>query len=396
MPETQNPSHSIYMPLTGFVLEDVEAPATVREVEDDDNLFGEEETAICRECGDNYRLDFMVGAYCRECNNSRCNIQGYSTRVERILPWYPKRVAGNYSSLYMGVELEVERKFNHQNVDFSEIIGNLQDCKQYQQWAIAKSDGSLDDGFEVVTAPSYLVEHTARWPFVLERLRKHTASWRRGSTGLHVHLNRKFFTPLSLAKFVYFINAEETRKEIVTLAGRTSPDFGRLKKKKLGDAAKYNERRYEAVNLEPTNTIEVRIFKGTLSTLHVLADIEFCHALAMYVTNASIQELTWPHFWSFVYGKKEYKHFLKYMAQALPKANKHILENFAQPFYTFDAEGNKVYEEIDSTRNFFRRTEGGTSVWLRELDSEGARYQEPLPLPKNMAHVPQQTIPLQA
>ena len=40
--------------------------------------------------------------------------------------------------------------------------------------------------------------------------------------------------------------------------------------------------RYMAINLQNTETIEIRIFKGSLKYERVLSGIEFCHALVQY------------------------------------------------------------------------------------------------------------------
>lgn len=312
---------------------------------------------------------------CRHCDNcaSCCtcesnSIADYGTRVERHLPWIPAKGSVPLSYLYLGVELETEKKYNRDEAT-GDIAANLSNVQQYRNWAMCKHDGSLDDGFEVVTAPSSLAEHAKRWPYILRELRKDTASWRRESTGLHVHLSRRFFTGLDLAKFIYFINAEENRKEIVMLAGRTSPTYSRLKKKNLGTGLFSDDRRYEAVNLQPSNTIEVRMFKGTLSTLHVLADIEFCHALAHYVKTCSLQDLSWSKFWVYVESHKgDYKHLISYMMQSKSKFEAWITE-------------------LDLSSSFFEYTEAGHSCFARVLDSEAASSQ--LPIEENtQQHLP--------
>lgn len=340
------------------------ACSTCGEYEEDCNCYH------CHSCSENVRHICSECDYCNVCCNcAERSIRDYSTRVERALPWLPRKGSKPASFLYIGVELETEKKFNRE-LSTAKIASNLSNVYQYRNWAMCKHDGSLDDGFEVVTAPSELKEHVARWPFVLRELRKDTASWRRESTGLHVHLSRSFFSSLDLAKFIYFINAEENRKEVVMLAGRTSPVYSRLRKKKFAMEIFSDGRRYEAVNLQPSNTIEVRMFKGTLSTLHVLADIEFCHALANYVKVSSIQDLQWEKFWVYVLAQKDlYKHLISYMSQSKEK---------------FEA---WMGELLTAGTSFFQYTESGNGVFARILDSEAASSQ--LPIEENV----QQTFP---
>lgn len=54
--------------------------------------------------------------------------------------------------------------------------------------------------------------------------------------------------------------------------------------------------RYQAINLTPDHTIEVRIFRGTLKPATLLASIEFVDwaiGLVKRMTNTQLQALTW-------------------------------------------------------------------------------------------------------
>ena len=144
-------------------------------------------------------------------------------------------------------------------------------------------------------------------------------SWVYKSTGLHIHLNRAWFTPLATGKLLVFINSEDPviRRNIIRLAGRKSCDMAKIKAKKL--APGYSNRdRYEAVNFQHEGTIELRLFKGTLNSNHILADIEFAHALAHYVREVSITDLeNWPRFldWTQKQGSL-YREFLEFFNRA--------------------------------------------------------------------------------
>lgn len=233
----------------------------------------------------------------------------------------------------MGVELEVECA----DYDDRERVA-FQIHQQHKQDVLIKEDGSLDRGFELVTGAFSLDEHKKMWPNLASNaLRAGARSWRYKSTGLHVHLSRSFFTPLEIGKMLVFLNSPSTREHIVALAGRTSPDFAAIEKKQLKDAYKFrygrswdgspmrNRRpsisvcgghRYEILNLQNGSTVEVRIFKGTLSSTHILANIEFCHCLAHWVKTISAQESeNWSSFWDYANNnRKPYREFLLYMA----------------------------------------------------------------------------------
>jgi hypothetical protein len=247
-------------------------------------------------------------------------LQPYDTHADQELGFFPQQTEVPKTFLYLGVELEVECRDGYTVGDVLEKLPGL------NAWIIAKEDRSLNYGLEIVTAPSDLSVHQQKWPDILADLPRCTYSWKAQTTGLHVHLSRRFFSQLDLAKLVYFINAEATRPWIVRLAGRDSNSYAKLTKKKwvgqkYGDPVLAAYSRYEAVNLLNPATIEVRIFKGTLNTTHVLADIEFCHALAHWVKVASLQDCDrWSKFWEYVENnRKIYAHLIDYVRDHPPQ-----------------------------------------------------------------------------
>jgi hypothetical protein len=178
---------------------------------------------------------------------------------------------------------------------------------------LLKHDGSLDNGFELVTGKYALAHHQTLWEKICQKALEHGCiSYKKPTTGLHVHLSRSFFTQLDIGKFVCFINSELHREHIRKIAGRDSASYAALKKKTI---TSLGEGRYEAVNLTNHRTIEVRIFKGTLKASRVLASIEFCHALAHWVKTVSVAQCEdWGSFINYVRAnRKEYKHLLSFI-----------------------------------------------------------------------------------
>jgi hypothetical protein len=78
------------------------------------------------------------------------------------------------------------------------------------------------------------------------------------------------------------VNAYHNRRFIATIAGRPSTGYAKISPKKLATAAQRNGDRYEAVNLQNSNTIEFRLFKGTLKGESVYKALEFCDAIIAY------------------------------------------------------------------------------------------------------------------
>ena len=68
--------------------------------------------------------------------------------------------------------------------------------------------------------------------------------------------------------------------------------------------------KYNAVNIEHSKTLEIRIFKGNTKPQTISRYIEFIHCLVMFVKQASLKELNQKQFNDFVYKNKHTYPFL--------------------------------------------------------------------------------------
>jgi hypothetical protein len=211
--------------------------------------------------------------------------------------------------LFLGTENEMEVKSGYS----ADSIAN--DWKEAMpDFFICKHDGSLNNGFEVVTCPASLEIHKERWPILLgdKSLTQHVTAWDTTTCGLHINASRKPLSPLTCGKILVFVNSPLTRSRIVALAGRENylshgTCYAELSPKKITDGRTINRKRYEAVNLQNPDRVEFRLFKGTLNLRHVLADLEFIDALCRWAMNASIQDReSWASLWAFVMARKKY------------------------------------------------------------------------------------------
>jgi hypothetical protein len=88
-----------------------------------------------------------------------------------------------------------------------------------------------------------------------------------------------------------------------------------ISSKKLLDRAQRSGDRYTAVNLTNRETIEFRIFKGTLNHVTIMATLQFCHELVEFCktnTLSHISSVTWGEFVSSI---TEYKELTAYLTQ---------------------------------------------------------------------------------
>jgi hypothetical protein len=228
--------------------------------------------------------------------------------------------SGPFGNFTLGVELEMCAGGRSSMRDAIEDVRD----QLGEDYCIAKSDGSLpSDGFEIVTAPRGLDEHIRR--FKSWQVKSGYRAWNAGTCGLHVHIDSRAFTPMTLGKFLMFINDDNNADFIRSLAGRhpktdsqarhycAADDQSLLTNPKTAVKGK-DSARYRMVNVcnmdrdEMTrlgidhykfdtsgrkfNTVELRIFRASLKKERLLAQIEFTHAAVMFVRSASYRDLT--------------------------------------------------------------------------------------------------------
>lgn len=252
----------------------VENDTTVRTGNEEDvcQTCYEDNYFTCEDCGETLHNDAHdedgVCTSCRE-SNRRGNIRGYSTRVET-----DEKFGTSDTGIYYGVELEVESKHGEPETHAERVNGIL------GKFIICKEDGSLQNGFEIVTAPATIEEHKKRWTdfFAVNWSKAGLRSWDTTTCGLHVHVSRRPLSELTIAKVLVFINSNANKAFIHKIAGRKDNRYAITKPKTFKDV-KLPAERYEALNLCNRNTIEFRIFKGTLKRETFFKAVEFCDAL---------------------------------------------------------------------------------------------------------------------
>jgi hypothetical protein len=248
------------------------------------------------------------------------DLMSYSTNVLRHIESDRSIQSSKFGNFTMGVELEMCAGARS-SVD--DAVADVR-TRLGEDYIICKSDGSLpSDGFEIVTAPRGLDEHIRR--FKAWDVKPTYRAWNAKQCGLHVHIDSRAFTQMTLGKFLIFINADYNADFIRSLAGRhpkmddqarnycaaehqsiiTDPS----KAVKGKDPSRYrmvnvtnmdkdemirlnlNWRQYDTSGRK-FNTVELRIFRASLRKERLLAQIEFAHAAVMFVRAASYRDLT--------------------------------------------------------------------------------------------------------
>ena len=224
---------------------------------------------------------------------------------------------------HFGFELEVEARSNNR------YEGALMVQNTLGGHAYMKEDASISDGFEIVTHPHTLEKYHTDFNWeVLDKLKREGyRSWNTSSCGIHVHVSRTAFgdgdpwnfnvTAGTRSQLIIKRQSHELRfmkliydnqRQVERIAGRSSEHYASFQDRgKLVRKVKngYQENgRFSAVNTENDDTIEVRVFKGSLRKERVLSAIEFVHASVEYTRSIKVTNknhaLSWLKFTGYV------------------------------------------------------------------------------------------------
>lgn len=256
---------------------------------DDEERCSDCSRPSCHNCGDQYDEDDLnYNGECRDCSytdvdNGNPNYSGSFRRGKR------EGRDLNFRLPYLGWELEVELEGKGANTVTAPV--------QKLDWLEYKGDGSLTNGVEMASAPmtlAWVKEHEADIVALLQRLKKDgIRSYSTDTCGMHVHLNRKAFKGDHLYRFIHFVY--ENPDFIKAMSQRTEYDLNRwasLDKEEQDEpnepflvakaAGKKGWEKYSAVNTGNEDTVEVRIFKGTLNPTSFMKNLELVTAMYEY------------------------------------------------------------------------------------------------------------------
>jgi uncharacterized CHY-type Zn-finger protein len=238
-----------------------------------------DETFICDCCGERFSNDdYAEDGNCTNCWSPPSGLQSYSDKSAANL-----RPEKNVP-LKFGIELEVEGRDADNGVELCESIFP-------DQYVVYKEDGSLNDGgFEIVTRPDAPEVHKRIFSEFLSdpRVRRNLTSWNSGNCGVHIHVSRKPLSALWIGRILVMINSPSMRSIVAKVSGRYNTNYAEIRTKKLTNGKKTGvERKYDAVNNSPRETIEFRLFRGTLIRESFIRYIEFVEAVLAFTSPAT-------------------------------------------------------------------------------------------------------------
>lgn len=265
--------------------------------------------STCDDCGARVHNDYIHYDedddcyYCDECCEERPEkvIHSYHHSHDNRLIFFGGN--DNGKELFLGVELEID---DGDDGDDREDTAREMKNAMPTNFITMENDGSLDCGFENITQPATLEYHTSIRTYYEDMFaiakdngfRSHNTN----TCGYHIHFNRSFFEDKhdeNVAKLLYLV--EKFWDELVKFSRRNYDNLDRWAKKYdktpdevVEDMKCRNLDRYHAINLTNRNTIEFRMFRGTLKSETFFATLQLVDTVVRYVkdhTNSDIQNL---------------------------------------------------------------------------------------------------------
>ena len=321
----------------------------------------EDSTVICNRCGDRLwseddQGDDVSGHLCQTCYDRYYNTcdechtvipeaDAYYEDDDRVLchdchirrrsqysindySYKPDPIFYGSDTMYMGVEIELDEGGESDNQARKLLeIANAESERIY-----CKHDGSLNDGFEVVSHPMTLEYHlkSMPWQAVLDKARQLDYRSHQAKTcGLHIHVNRTAFgdniaeQEEVIARILYFF--EKHWEELLKFSRRTHRQMEQWANRygykdspmEILDHAKKGFRgfRYTAVNLTNANTIEFRLFRGTLRYNSFIAALQLIDRICSVVICLNDDELKQMPWSTFVAGCTQYPELVQYLKE---------------------------------------------------------------------------------
>ena len=289
---------------------------------DDDN-HGDSDTPLCENCSGDYYVS------CERCStrirNDEANYEEEDEDSdypycddcydklsrERYLHGYnykPEPVFYGKGNRYFGVELELDDggKDNDNAKALTKLAG---------EHIYIKTDGSLLDGFEIVTHPMSLEYHSSemQWSELTEMsLSFGYKSHKTSTCGLHIHVNRNSLginekeQEAVISRILFIV--ERFWQELLRFSRRTQSQINQWANRYgykdnpsevLDHAKKGYGGRYTAVNITNWQTIEFRLFRGTLKVNTIIATLQLVNELvevAFLMSDEEVKALDWCGF----------------------------------------------------------------------------------------------------
>lgn len=277
----------------------------------DDNYF------TCEDCGEVLHNHYYSDdCRCQDCDcSNEDDYEGLYNYSYKPTPIFQSQIVEKRSKTIKGVNIEnynTNKKLNYLGIELEHSVGRDSKADIIEQVynlinnVYYKEDGSLDDGIELVTHPmEFYSINWKNWAEVLKYLRSRSCkSYDTSySCGLHVHVNKEAFGNYGLLKAQYISAKVESFLHKISKRTRSNwrnwsapsnisyPDMKAFKheviKRRLNkDKSVYNAPR--GAFHGTSNTIELRMFRGTLNMDGFRSCVEFAKDISYILSQVSL------------------------------------------------------------------------------------------------------------
>lgn len=307
--------------------------------DDDDNAYCED----CGEGGRRRRGDNFTGRVIRRYHGHRGDV-GVDEEDCAVGTYDMPFLVATTRQLDPTIGSELEADVGGKNDDNAEEVLDIinRNYAEGERHCIASEDASIRHGFELVSCPAQLYHHknTLDWEGAMDKLKElGYQSHDCGTCGIHTHIDRDFFEGENRnevdSKFIVtlqnnfwwlriFSRRDDCNGDWEYCAPntnnylRTNDKFDKesVKNRRFIDANKTPRWCHRlSVNVTHTNTIEVRLYRGTLVYDTFIATLECSDLWARLVKGKSIEESTEINLKDFIdlANKMGYEKFLSYL-----------------------------------------------------------------------------------
>ena len=267
--------------------------------------------------------------YCSECFYDLGNIYRYD-----YIPSFKfyKTTQDGKNPLYLGIELEVIHPRNYKLEAIR--MGKWLEENHLKKYFYFKNDGSLRldgkrKGFEIVSMPftvKYAKKHLEFRKFLSKLKEMGFLSYTYGKCGLHIHASRSYYNIEDLRKLKLFFayNFDEivtfSKREDLTYCSIPPASLIEYKRLRTKNRPFYETTKYYAIRTDVSekDTVEFRIFRGTLNYSRFWASILFVVAISKYVKETTFmanQLDCWKLFLDWLYKEDELQFLKKYLEE---------------------------------------------------------------------------------
>ncbi|WP_433621031.1 hypothetical protein [Nocardia sp. CA-120079] len=243
--------------------------------------------------------------YCEDCDtliplsDDRCD-NCYHEGGHHLVHDYDYRPQPSFHGegpLFLGMELELITPHSQFDDAVELAVAELGDL------GYLKEDSSISPcGFELVTHPMSWDYARTRFPWQLLNKLRLLGCRTDSSVGIHVHVSRAgFSSPAHIYRWLKFVYRNES--QVITLARRRSRDWAEFSPEARSSAAEFAKGstngwgRYQAINVYPAHTFELRVFASSLYPRQVKAALAFAAASVEYTRTLTAAQVARRRGW---------------------------------------------------------------------------------------------------